>query len=373
MNSFTDFWEKPVCSKKFVNVSVCKCNIKAKPGTYYARVCKTGRVGSEELLAQLKQAAPYLDINMMRAGMEKMVELIAELAASGKDVDLFGLGTFSLATQGAIEVNPAQQSYVRDEETECKNADYDVSSVVVKRPKFSLKFAPSAEAKKLCENVEMHLAIKKRRAPLIESIANAIPENANSPVSILKITGENLKIAGESKRTGLYIKEENGEEFKIEQANIIQNTPKMVLILLTKRLRNEAKYTLSLRTQYAKMGTTCTTRMLREGALQFVWKGTSCGEGDSQGAVQRENMLQALDYKNMHHCEKEQETCENKECSNTSSLCKMSENSTKELLPSSLKESESKENASKATGHKKRGNKGTKAKQLKLKSTALIA
>ena len=109
MNSFTDFWEKPVCSKKFVNVSVCKCNIKAKPGTYYARVCKTGRVGSEELLAQLKHAMPYLDVNMMRAGMEKMVELIAELATSGKDVDLFGLGTFSLVVQGAIEVNPSQQ------------------------------------------------------------------------------------------------------------------------------------------------------------------------------------------------------------------------------------------------------------------------
>ena len=285
MNSFTDFWEKPVCSKRFVNVSVCKCNIKAKPGTYYARICKTGRGSSEELLAQLKQVAPYLDINMMRAGMEKMVELIAELATSGNDVDLFGLGTLSLVAQGAIEVNPSQQSYVRDEETERKNADYDVSDVVVKRPKFSLKFAPSAEAKKLCENVEMHLAIKKRRAPIIESVENVVPESANSPVSILKITGENLKIAGESEKIGAYIKEENGEEFKIEQANIIQNTPKMVLILLNKCLKNDASYTLSLRTQYAKMGTTCTTRILREGALQFLWKGVSHGDGDSQGAV----------------------------------------------------------------------------------------
>ena len=345
MNSFTDFWEKPVCSRKFVNVSVCKCNIKAKPGTYYARVCKTGRVSSEELLARLKQAAPYLDINMMHAGMEKMVELISDLATSGKDVDFFGLGMFSLVAQGAIEVNPSQQSYVRDEETECKNADYDVSDFIVKQPKFSLKFAPSAEAKKLCENVEMHLAIKKRRAPLIESIANAIPENANSPVSILCIKGENLKIAGESEKIGAYIKEENGEEFKIEQANIIQNTPKMVLILLTKRLWNEAKYTLSLRTQYAKMGTTCTTRILREASSSFVWNGAK----------------------------REQEPCENKDCSNTSMLCKVSEKSVEELLASSLKESESKENASKATGHKKRGNKRLKAKQLKLKSAVLVA
>ena len=144
---------------------------------------------------------------------------------------------------------------------------------------------------------------------------------------------------------GYIYKEENGEEFKIEQANIIQNTPKMLLILLTKRLRNEAKYTLSLRTQYAKMGSTCTTRMLREASSSFVWNGEK----------------------------KEQELCENKDCSNTSTLCKTSENSTKELLASSLKESESKGSASKATGHKKRGNKRIKAKQFKLKSAALVA
>ena len=340
MNSFTDFWEKPLLNKKFVNVSVCKCNIKAKPGTYYARVCKTGRVDGEELLAQLKQVAPYLDINMMRAGMEKMVELIVNLATSGKDVDLFGLGTLSLVAQGAVEVNPAQQSYVRDEETECKNADYDVSNFIVKQPKFSLKFTPSVEAKRLCENVEMHLAIKKRRVPIIESVENAIPESANSPVSVLKITGENLKIAGESEKIGGHIKEENGEEFKIEQANIIQNTPKMLLILLNRCLKNDASYTLSLRTQYAKMGTTCTTRVLREASPSFVWNGEKKGQA----------------------------ICENKDCSNTSSLCKMSENSAEELHSSSSKES-----ASKATGHKRRGNKGPKAKQLKLKSAVLVA
>ena len=125
----------------------------------------------------------------------------------------------------------------------------------------------------------------------------------------------------------------------------MQNTPKMVLILLTKRLRNEAKYTLSLRTQYAKMGSTCTTRILREASSSFVWNGEKEG----------------------------QETCENKDCSNTSTLCKMSENSAEELLASFLKESESKESASKATGHKKRGNKRLGAKQLKLKSATLVA
>ena len=83
--------------------------------------------------------------------------------------------------------------------------------------------------------------------------------------------------------------------------------------------------------------------------------------------LQNEKMLQAETTKKCIIVKREQETCENKDCSNTSTLCKM-ENPTKELLASS-----SKENASKATGHKKRGSKRPKAKQLKLKSTVLVA
>ena len=142
------FFSKPFCQKGFANVSICKSNIKSKPNTYFARVCKTGKVDGEELLAKLKSEAPYIDVNMMRAGMEKMIELIAELVASGKDVDFFNLGTFSLSCAGAVEVNPSMQSYLNDEEAECENADFDVSQAIVKQPCFNLKFSPSTSCKK---------------------------------------------------------------------------------------------------------------------------------------------------------------------------------------------------------------------------------
>ena len=265
----------------FVNVSICKGNIKSKKNTYYARVCKTGRVGIEELLSILKSKAPYIDINMMRAGMEKMQEIIVELVASGKDVDIFNLGTFSLASEGAIEVNSSMQSYLDDGEIEEENADFDISEAVLTQPKFSLKFSPSTSCKKAYQNVKMALALKKRRAPFIKKIENAIPEGGESSVSILKVKGENLKIVGDRKETGVYIKKENGEEIKIGKENIIANTPKMLVILLNTKLKKDMSYTLSILTQYIGAGSSCTASILRSEKSQFVWNNESGDKRDS--------------------------------------------------------------------------------------------
>ena len=266
------FFEKRFEEKRFVNVSVCKSNIKSKKNTFFARVCKTGHVGSEELLNRLKDAAPYIDINMMRAGMEKMVDIIVELTSSGKDVDFFNLGSFSLASEGAIEINPSMQSLVEDGESEIENANFDISTAVRKEPKFSLKFDPSPACKKTYLACKMALAIKKRRAPLIEKIEDAMPKAMASPVEVIKVRGENLKISGEKEGIGVYIKEENGKEVKIKNENIIENNPKMLIILLEKKLKQKSSYTLSIRTQYAPMGSTCTTSLMREGCKEFVWQ-----------------------------------------------------------------------------------------------------
>jgi len=261
--------KKDFCEKKIVNVSICKCNIKSKKNTYYARVCKTGKVGVEELLAKLKSEAPYIDINMMRAGMEKIGNIIAEFVAIGTDVEFFNLGTLSLVSEGAIEVNPSMQSYLDDGDAESENADFDVSEALLKKPKFSLKFEPSSKCKKVCQNVEMGLALKKRRAPIIEKIENVVPAKICNAVNILRLKGDNLKIVGENEKIGVYLKEENGKEIKIDKENILQNTPKMLLILLGGKLKNNVSYTLSIFTQYACMGSTSTTSILREGKLKF--------------------------------------------------------------------------------------------------------
>jgi len=90
--------------------------------------------------------------------------------------------------------------------------------------------------------------------------------------SIMRVKGENLKIAGEKDEVGVYIKEENEEKIKIARSNIIENTPKMLVILLSNKLKKQASYTLSLLTQYVAMGNTSTTSILRSGKVEFLWK-----------------------------------------------------------------------------------------------------
>ena len=332
MKKENSVFENRFCEKAFVNVSICKSNIKSKKNTYYARVCKTGRVQTEELLSRLKSEAPYIDINMMRAGMEKMVDIIFNFVANGKSVDFFNLGSFSLASEGKIEVESSMHRYLNDEESESdvflaahnadvetmqdgtnrvatfsdesdtnsalkaeksfiekENADFDISEAILTQPKFSLKFEVSIACKKACANVKMALALKKRRSPVIEKIERVFSAPSKSPISILKVKGDNLKIVGENEKIGVYIKEENGERIKIDSENIIQNTPKMLLILLNSRLKKDASYTLSLFTQYASMGSTSTTSLLRMVSSTFIWneEGTCCLE--CKNYLQEEN------------------------------------------------------------------------------------
>ena len=266
------FKEKIMNENSFVNVSVCKCNIKSKPNTFYARVCKSGKVGSEELLLHLKKEAPYIDVNMMRAGLEKITEIVANLTASGKDVDFFNLGTFSLRCEGTIEVKPGMKSYVEDEGEINENADFDISEAVSKAPTFSLKFEPSASCKKAYKQVKMAFALKKRHAPLIEKVENATPASTSDMLSIIKVKGENLKIVGEKEEIGVYIQEENCQKIKVDKENIIQNTPGMLLILLNTKLKHNSSYTFSILTQYARMGSTSSTSKLRKGVTECIWK-----------------------------------------------------------------------------------------------------
>ena len=81
---------------KYVDVSVCKSNIKSKNSVYYGVVQRQGRLNGRELLQELAKKAPYIDIPMMQAGMEKMMDVIFDLLTSGFDIDFFDLCIFSL-------------------------------------------------------------------------------------------------------------------------------------------------------------------------------------------------------------------------------------------------------------------------------------
>ena len=289
---FRDY--KNYVEPKYVDVSICKSNIKHKKGTYYARVCNTGHITTEQLFSVLKEKYPAIDVDMIRMGLEKLEGIIFDLAVAGKKVDFLNLGTFSLATEGKVEMKEGMQCFVEDncvnyasslseeEDTatgyekvnmrlniEKENTDCNVSKALLSQPKFKLTFAPSAICNRALEKVKLGRAIKKRRAPVIRKIEDATPKGLSESVSTIKITGANLKLAGDKRQVGIYIKEENGRDIKIEGDSILINTPTTLLIVVNEKLKIDTNYTISLITQYAKMGTTCTTTRLRGTSRAF--------------------------------------------------------------------------------------------------------
>ena len=291
---------EPYFNPKTVDVSIEKSNIKSKENTYYARVCKKGRVNTEKLLSILKEKATYIDINMMKVALEKLEEIIFDLVSEGQTVDFLNLGSFSLSCEGKVEIKEGMSHYVdesfspesdsfrtnnddgktdanvsnalakREEYIEKKNGDFNVSKAVLRQPKFKIKFAPSVICKKRFEDVKMAIAIKKRRAPLIKTLVCVTPESLSSTISMIKIEGENLKVLGDKKEVGIYIREENGRSFKVEKDAIIQNEPKTLTLLLNNKLKKGATYNISLITQYAKMGSTSTTKILKGTSFNFT-------------------------------------------------------------------------------------------------------
>ena len=291
---------EPYFNPKTVDVSIEKSNIKSKENTYYARVCKKGRVNTEKLLSILKEKATYIDINMMKVALEKLEEIIFDLVSEGQTVDFLNLGSFSLSCEGKVEIKEGMSHYVdesfspesdsfrtnnddgktdanvsnalakREEYIEKKNGDFNVSKAVLRQPKFKIKFAPSVICKKRFEDVKMAIAIKKRRAPLIKTLVCVTPESLSSTISMIKIEGENLKVLGDKKEVGIYIREENGKSFKVEKDAIIQNEPKTLTLLLNNKLTKGATYNISLITQYAKMGSTSTTKILKGTSFNFT-------------------------------------------------------------------------------------------------------
>ena len=71
----------------YVNISVCKSNIKTKKSTYYTKVRKSGKLSSDALLQKVKMSVPYIDVEMVKIAVEKMAEIMLEEAKKGTIID----------------------------------------------------------------------------------------------------------------------------------------------------------------------------------------------------------------------------------------------------------------------------------------------
>ena len=282
MNNKNDFFEKPFLEKRFVNVSVCQSNIKAKKGTYYGKVCKSGRLNAKNLLAILKERAPQFDIALVASAFEQMMDIVLDMVGQGYNVDFFNLGTFSLGINGKIEVNEGKIDKCKED------INYDITDKVNKNVKFAFKFSPSQTLKKSLKNVKMALAIKKHKMPKIEKVENLTPSTSNATSAILKVRGDGLKLLGEKREVGVYIEEkrkyyehdygnnydkreerkENVRRIKVNKDAIIQNENKTLTFVLGECLKEGCEYSIKIVTQGVsggKMG-----KELRCGNFGFI-------------------------------------------------------------------------------------------------------
>ena len=257
--------------KKYVKVAVNQSNLKSKKdgNTYYANVCKKGKISEEDLINMVKQKAPFIDGHSFETGLKVLVATILECVEEGYNVELFGLGTVGLKGKGAIKVDEAMEKSLKAEfekrdgveESEVKNEAKDetegsyekeLNQIAKKNVKFTVQFTPSKEVRKhIVEHVSPSFVVAKVRKPKIESVEKVYSGKGKDATSIIKIKGEDLKIVGDG--ASLVIKTEKAS-YKISKADIIHNEPKMLMIVTKLKLKDDAKYSIHLSTQYAKMG-----------------------------------------------------------------------------------------------------------------------
>ena len=283
--------------KKCVSLSVEKSNIKntvKKNASYFARVCKKGKVSREDLVKKVKEKAPYIDIHSFEVGLEVLVESILEYVESGLDVDLFGLGTVGLKGKGSLKVDEAMSKSLEGvfnkrgnesksatiksanqaevtEENIAGSYEKELTQIAKKDVELAIQFSPSKNVKKhIKEHVEVASINLKVRKPKIKSIEKVYSGDGAKTPSIIKIKGEDLKVVGES--SSLYIKTSD-EIYQIPKEAIIHNEPKMLMIVTNAPLKEGEAYSIHLSTQYAKMGKR-ETSIVRRCAKEFRFEET---------------------------------------------------------------------------------------------------
>ncbi|MGP1415975.1 MAG: DUF4469 domain-containing protein [Treponema sp.] len=271
--------------KKQVKISVCKSNVR-KDSTYYARVCKKGKLSERDLVKMVKEKAPYIDIHSLEIGLEVLGQVIVESIETGLDVELFGLGTVGLKGKGSIKVSEPLMKNLdgtfdkRDKmagkaeigDNSERISERELSVIAKKNVEFTVQFSPSRVVKKhIKEHVEPSFITMKMQKPRIESIEKIYSGGENAP-SVIKIKGEDLKLVGEG--MGLYLKM-GGNVIHIPKEAIIQNEPKTLMFLTNIALKEKEQCSVHLSTQYAKMGhrkTSIVRRCVKEFSFGLIDK-----------------------------------------------------------------------------------------------------
>lgn len=220
-----------------VNVTIHKNYLKEGDNSY-AKVQRT-TAGMDNVIATILNHTKVFDEASLVATVMLFKEAILELLALGAAINLFELGTLYPCAQGNIP-----------------SSNPNISEI----PNLSLGFTPSQEALKAVSKADISMAKPEETLPQISRIEDLSTHKTDCTITAgqpVRITGRNLRIAGDEEQVGLYFAPQNdngkindneAEWLKIDDSSFFKNTHTYQELILPATLESGKSYFIVIRT-----------------------------------------------------------------------------------------------------------------------------
>lgn len=222
-------------SEKSVNATFHK-NCMVDGDKKYATV-KRNTATLENVIAVVKQNNPLVSETIIRMMATEFKIAVLQKLGNGEAVNVFDLGIMYLNSRGGID---AQDPTVEDV------------------PDLGIGFVPSKEAKSSVAGVFVGGVVAENTDPAIRQFTDLFTGQTGHEATEgmpLQVSGERLKIAGDSNRTGVFfapVKTDGSmnsdEQTWVKASHVFQNMPKTISLILPPELKAGTSWFVVVRT-----------------------------------------------------------------------------------------------------------------------------
>ena len=224
-----------VDSNKHVNVTVHRSAFSNGEKKY--ALVNRNTASLENLIAVVHQNNPLLSESVIRMVATEFKIAIQQKLKAGEAVNVFDMGTLYLTAKGGIDSQEPTSGDI---------------------PQLGVAFTPSKTAKESVVNIEIDTAVMADTNPAIGTFTDlstnitGFEMTQNMP---MKITGDRLKIIGDSQFAGIYFapvlesgKINSDETAWIKVDKIFKNSPKELSFIIPSHLVPDSNYFVIIRT-----------------------------------------------------------------------------------------------------------------------------
>lgn len=189
-------------------------------------VVKRNTATFENVIATVKKNCPLISESVIRMLATEFKIAILQKLQTGEAVNIFDLGVLYLTSRGSVD---AQNPTVDDV------------------PEFGIGYIPSREAKQSVANVFVDSVSTESTSPAIKQFTDLFTGRCGTEATEgnpMQISGSRLKIAGDSRRTGVFFAPvlEDGticsdENTWIKASRVFHNMPKNISLILPPELK----------------------------------------------------------------------------------------------------------------------------------------